>query len=66
MGFFDVFVRCPDGKLWWIECVESLAVAQRHAIRFSERFLGESLIYSERDGMMVRRVDRSSPTGRAA
>ena len=60
MEFFDVFVRCPDGKLRWLECVEGLAVAQQHAIRFSERFLGESLIYSERDGIIVRRIDRAS------
>jgi hypothetical protein len=62
MEFFDVFVRCPDGRLRWIECVEGLAVAQQDAIRFSERFLGESLIYSERDGLIVGRIDRTSPT----
>jgi hypothetical protein len=65
MQFFDVFVRCPDGKLRWIECVEGLAVAQQRAIRFSERFLGESLIYSERDGIIVRRIDHASATGPA-
>jgi hypothetical protein len=61
MEFFDVFVRCPDGKLRWIECVEGLAVAQQDAIRFSERFLGESLIYSERDGLIVGRIGRARP-----
>jgi hypothetical protein len=64
MEFFDVFVRCPEGKLRWIECVEDLAVAEQHAIRFSERFLGQSLIYSERDGLIVRRIGRASTTGR--
>jgi hypothetical protein len=62
MEFFDVFVRCPDGKLRWIECVEGLAIAQQDAIRFSERFSGESLIYSERDGLIVKRIDRASTT----
>ena len=53
MEFFDIFVRF-DGKLRWIECVEGLAVARQHAICFSERFLGESLIYSERDGIIYK------------
>jgi hypothetical protein len=55
--FFDVFVRRPDGKLAWIECVEGLVIAQKHAIRFAERFTGESLIYSESDGLIVKRID---------
>ena len=62
MEFFDIFVRF-DGKLRWIQCVEGFAVAQQHAICFSERFAGESLIYSERDGIIVRRINRA-PTGR--
>src|SRR5215472_14989223 len=58
MEFFDIFVRF-DGKLRWVECVEGLAVARQHAICFSERFLGESLIYSERDGTIIRRINRA-------
>jgi hypothetical protein len=64
MEFFDIFVRF-DGKLRWIECVQGLAVARQHAMRFSERFLGECLIYSERDGIIVRRINPPRRVGAA-
>ncbi len=66
MKLFDVFVRRPDGRPVWIEAVGDLATATRRAIRFSECFEGESFIFSEKEGVIVKRIDHAQPMHRAA
>jgi hypothetical protein len=57
---FDLFARLPDGKPLWIESVENLALAEHHAARLLDMFRGECLVYSERDGLIVKRIDHST------
>lgn len=59
MKVFDIFGRLPDGKPLWIESVEDLGIAEQQATRFSEIFRGECFVYSERDGLIVKRIERA-------
>jgi hypothetical protein len=65
MNAFDVFVRLPNGKPQWLESLEDIATAEQHAIRFSNLFKAEAFIFSEKEGMVIKRVD-ARRHGRAA
>lgn len=62
MKSLDIFGRIPGGKPIWIGSVDDLALAEERAMRFAERFNRETLVYSEREGLIVKRIDPAATT----